>query len=201
MWVRGSRPLLPGRSCCSGRARSILWAFQITVLSSILLGLTQLVLADHDAPFTRRDALGVIAGVAAVMSSGIGPLMVVAVGLAALARRGWRIALLHAAPPALAYVAWTTVEDPALHAVARPALGVVWDWIRVGQVATVRAVGGTTVVALVLTALLVIGLWQLARSSTIADLRRRASVPLALLACGPVLFALTSQAAVGLRAG
>ena len=56
-----------------------------------------------------------------------------------------------------------------------------------------QAVGGTTVVALVLTALLVAGLWQLARSSTIDDLRRRASVPVALLACGPVLFALTAQ--------
>jgi hypothetical protein len=172
---------------------NILWAFQITLLSSILLGLTQLVLADHDGPLTRRDALGVIAGVGAVMSSGIGPLMVVAVGLAALARRGWRIALFHVAPPALAYVAWTAVEDPAGYAFGRPALSVVWDWIRVGQDATVQAVGGTTVVALVLTALLVAGLWQLARSSTIDDLRRRASVPVALLACGPVLFALTAQ--------
>ena len=172
---------------------NILWSFQITLLSSILLGLTQLVLADHDGPLTRRDALGVIAGVGAVMSSGIGPLMVVAVGLAALARRGWRIALVHAAPPALAYVAWTAVGDPARQAFGRPAPSVVWDWIREGQVATVRAVGGTTVVTLVLTALLVIGLWQLARSSTIDDLRRRASVPVALLACGPVLFALTAQ--------
>jgi len=172
---------------------NILWAFQITVLGSILFGLAQLVLADHDGPLTRRDALGVIAGVAAVMSSGIGPLMVLAVGLAALARRGWRIALVHAAPPAVAFIAWTAVEDPALQAAGRPGLSVMWDWVRVGQVATVEAVGGTTVVALLLTALLAIGLWQLARSSTIADLRRRASVPLALLVCGPVLFVLTSQ--------
>ena len=39
-------------------AENILVAFQITFVGSLVFGLTQLLLADHDGPLDRRDWLG-----------------------------------------------------------------------------------------------------------------------------------------------
>ena len=43
---------------------NILWAFQIGFAGALVLGLTQLMLADHDGPIDRRDWLGLLAGLA-----------------------------------------------------------------------------------------------------------------------------------------
>ena len=69
---------------------NIVWAFQMGFVGSLVFGLTQLLLADHDGPIARRDWLALLAGLAGLLCSGVGVTMVVVVGLATLARRGWR---------------------------------------------------------------------------------------------------------------
>ena len=88
---------------------NILIAFQITFGGSMFFGLVQLVLADHDGPFDRRDRLGLLAGFAGLLCSGVAIAMTIVVGLTVLLRRGrggWRIALFHTAPIGVAYIVW-----------------------------------------------------------------------------------------------
>jgi hypothetical protein len=91
-------------------AENILIAFQITFVGALVFGLAQLLLADHDGAVDRRDALALLAGLASLMCSGVGIAMAIIVGIAMLLRRGWRIALLHTAPLAVAYGIWSIVS-------------------------------------------------------------------------------------------
>jgi hypothetical protein len=90
-------------------AENVLVAFQITFVGSLVFGLTQLLLADHDGPVDRRDGFGLLAGIAGLLCSGVAISMVIVVGLAVLRRRGWRVASLHTAPLAALYVVWHAV--------------------------------------------------------------------------------------------
>jgi hypothetical protein len=74
---------------------NIWWAFQIGFVASLVLGLTQLLLADHDGSIDRRDRLGLLAGSAGLLCSGVAVTMVLVVGIATLARRNWRAAVFH----------------------------------------------------------------------------------------------------------
>ena len=85
---------------------NIILPFQITVMGSFTFGLVYLLLADHDGPFDRRDWLGILAGVLALMCSAVGLVMVAAVGAAVLMRRGWHVALRYVVPPAACYAIW-----------------------------------------------------------------------------------------------
>src|SRR5204863_2898946 len=73
-------------------AENVLVAFQVTYAGALAFGLGHLLLADHDGPLDRRDWFGLLAGFAAILCSGVGPTMVLVVGLAVLLRRGWRSA-------------------------------------------------------------------------------------------------------------
>ena len=89
---------------------NILVAFQITFVGSLVFGLAQLILADHDGAIDRRDWLGLLAGFAGLLCSGVSVAMTIVVGLAVLlrrGRRGWRVALFHTAPIGFAYIVWT----------------------------------------------------------------------------------------------
>jgi len=87
--------------------QSVLWAFTaITLTLTLAFGVTHLLLADHDGPIDRRDWLGLLAGLAGLMTSGVAPTMTIVVGLAVLVRRGWRIAALHTVPLAAAFGVW-----------------------------------------------------------------------------------------------
>ena len=70
-------------------AENVLWAWQMSFVGALVFGLVHLLLVDHDGPIDRRDWLGLAAGLAALMCSGVGVAMVVMVGIAALIRRGW----------------------------------------------------------------------------------------------------------------
>lgn len=87
-------------------AQDILWAFQITFTGALVLGLVHLLLADHDGPLDRRDAVGIAAGLLALMCSGVAVTMVAVVGIATLLRRGWRVAAVHTVPLGAVYGAW-----------------------------------------------------------------------------------------------
>jgi hypothetical protein len=84
----------------------IVFAFQITFTGALALGLAHIVLADHQGPMNRRDLLGVICGVLALMFSGVGITMAVAVAVSTTIRRGWKVAAAHTAPVAAAFVVW-----------------------------------------------------------------------------------------------
>jgi hypothetical protein len=84
--------------------QDIISAFQVGFTGALVLGLTHLLLADHDGPSDRRDWLGLLAGLAGLMMAGVAVTMVIVVGLAVLLRRGWRAALLHTAPLAGCYL-------------------------------------------------------------------------------------------------
>src|ERR1700746_3482052 len=71
-------------------AEDILVAFQITFVGALAFGLVQLLLAAQDARRAGRDWFGLLAGLAALMCSGVGITMVAIVGAAVLLRRGLR---------------------------------------------------------------------------------------------------------------
>jgi hypothetical protein len=167
--------------------QNIVWAFQMCLVGSLVFGLVQLILADHDGPFDRRDWLGLAAGVVALMCSGVGTTMAVIVGIATFLRRGWRIASMHTAPLAAVYFVYTRVEHPAFSPFGRPSPAAVWRWVVHNQSGVFLAMGHFWVVAVALGLALVVGLVLLA-SRKPRGLGREASVPAALL-IGGVLFA------------
>lgn len=184
---------------------NIFQAIQMSLVGSVVLGILHLLCADHDGPFARRDALGLACGALGLMTSGIGTIMVVIVGIAVLIRRGWRLALLHTVPLILLDGVWFVGErawenSPAknLHGLgltpssAQHPLNVAFDWNTTGVGAVFSALGDYRVVAVALGALLVVGLFLAWRPLGFAEFRERASVPAALLLGLPVLFTLVS---------
>jgi hypothetical protein len=89
----------------AGRA-NIVVAFSMSFTASLALGLAHVLLADHDGPWDRRDVLGILCGLLALMSSGIGIPMAIAVGVATWIRHGWRRAVAHTAPLVAAFAIW-----------------------------------------------------------------------------------------------
>lgn len=170
---------------------NIVWVFQITNLGSILFALIQLILTDHDGPTSRRDTLAVFSGIAGVMCSGLGLLLLVPVGLATLARRGWRFALLQTGPPAVAFLTWNHFFGASENRNV-PAPRVLLAWMREGLLGTGEALGHLPVVAILLALLLVGGLGLLVISTSLEDLRRTVCVPGALLIFVPLFFALVA---------
>ena len=172
---------------------NIMLAVQISMVGSLLFGIGHLLCADHDGPFGRRDALGLLLGALGLMASGIGVVMVVIVGIAVLVRRGWRMAALHTAPLAALYVVWYEVERnwfdvPSQGSPVKHAL----DWTTAGERHVFMALGNYRPVAVALAVLLVAGLVVAWRPLGLAEFRRRASVPLAMLLGAPVLFTAVS---------
>ena len=165
---------------------NILWAFQIGFVGALVFGLSHLLLADHDGPIDRRDVLGLVAGLAGLMCSGVGVPMVAAVGLATLVRRGWRLALFHVAPLAVVYCVWLATSAGNSYS-TRAGLGQVARFTGTDLRATFEALGQLPGSGIVLGALLLVGLalawWPRLRD----DLPARAAAPGALLG-GAVLF-------------
>ena len=91
---------------------NIIDGFQIGLVGSLVFGLTHLLLADHDGPLDRRDAVGLGAGFAGLLCSGVAVPMTIVVGITMLLRRGWRIALLHTAPLGIVYSLWAQRYPP-----------------------------------------------------------------------------------------
>jgi hypothetical protein len=125
---------------------NIVWAIQITADGSLVFGLTHLLLADHDGPVDRRDWLGIVAGFAGLLCSGVGVTMTVVVGLATLFRRGWRIAALHTAPLGVIYVVWwVAVGRNGYQGTDRPSIRQLASFVRLGIDATFEAMGSCRV--------------------------------------------------------
>lgn len=176
-------------------AENIVWAFQVSFTGSLAYGLAHLLLADHDGGFDRRDAVGLLFGVAALMSSGVGVSTTLVVGLAVLIRRGWKMALAHTVPLGLLYLGWSAVGHPVTSSTfGRPTFEVLVLWVRSGVVGTFLAIGHFQVLAALLAVILVVGLalaWGPWRTTSWAQVRREMAMPVALFA-GALAFAASS---------
>ncbi|HTK15635.1 MAG TPA: hypothetical protein VL769_04520 [Acidimicrobiia bacterium] len=148
---------------------NILVAFQITFGGSLLFGLLHLVLADHDGPIDRRDRLGLLAGFAGLLCSGVAVPMTIVVGLTVLlrrGRRGWRIALFHTAPIGIAYIIWTVAapKGPTDTNLRSHSPVQMIKFVRVGIEAAFGGLGQLPGVGIALFVLLVVGLALAIRS-------------------------------------
>jgi hypothetical protein len=169
----------------------IVWPFQIGFVASLVFGLTQLLLADHDGPIDRRDWLGILAGLAGLVCSGVAVTMTVIVGLATLLRRGWRTAALHTAPLGVIYgVWWAVVGRKGYTGTGIPSIGRLVQYVRTGIGATFSAIAQLPGAGVALGVLLVVGL-LLAWGPDSGERRRRAAGPGALLVGAVVFLVLT----------
>jgi hypothetical protein len=173
--------------------QNIIWAFQIGFTGSLVFGLGQIVLADHDGPLDWRDALAVAAGVLALLSSGVGVTMAITAGLAIFLRRGWRVALVQTGPLAAAYLVWWLVERPTFSSeFGRPSVATLFRWVRSAETGTFLALGHFRVVAVVLALVFVAGgvlVWSCLGARAF---RRRIGIPAAMLLGGVAFSALTA---------
>ena len=108
-------------------------AWQITIIAPIALGFGALLLMPERGAWCRRD-LGVVALLLVGLTcSGVGVTMTVVVAIAALLRRGWRVAAATVALPAAVYAVWYAFEGTegqrnhtALSTALRDMPGFVW---------------------------------------------------------------------------
>ncbi len=178
---------------------NILRAFQITFDGALVFGLIHLLLADHDGPVDRRDWIGLGAGLAALMCSGVGIAMVGAVGVSTFIRRGWRIAILHTAPLFAVYGLWWWTFARNDYQRLRTTPSMIASFVGSAFSSTLNALGQIRGVGLLLGLVLVAGLLLAWRHPARADVRRRAAMPAGLLV-GVVVFVLLtawSRAAFG----
>jgi hypothetical protein len=173
-------------------SQNIVWGFQMAFTGAVVLGLVQLLLADHDGPLDRRDWIGLAAGAAGLLCSGVAITMVVVVGIAALVRRGWRIAAFHTAPLAAIYVAWwLTMARDSYEAATLDASNAV-RFVATGMGATFGKLGQLPGVGLALGLLLVVGLVLAWHRFDQRAVRVRAAMPAALLVGAVVFLAVTA---------
>jgi hypothetical protein len=174
-------------------AGNILYGFQITLTGSIACGFAHLLGVDHDGPVDRRDGVGLAFGFLGLMCSGVGVAMVAMVGVAALIRRGWRVALMHVGAPALAYVVWFVgfpSDTPRSYSFTSQTLRFVEE---MGRVAFV-GLGQNRLVGVALGGLAIVGIgWSVRRAQREPTLQPLA-LPLALV-IGFLAFALVTGVA------
>ena len=175
---------------------NIFGAFQIMFVWAFVLGLGQLLLADHEGPLDRRDVLGLIAGCLGLLCSGVALTMIIVVGLAMLVRRGWRIALFHTGPLAALYLAWRFVaptqakgQSPAAY--HSQTLVQVMRFVVVGVEAIFGRLGQLPGVGIALALVLVAGFVMIYIRDGLTAFRGRLAVPIALVAGAFVFLVVT----------
>jgi hypothetical protein len=165
---------------------NIIWAFQIGFVLSLVCGLAHLMLADHDGRLDHRDALGLAFGIAGLMSSGFGVTMSVVVGLAVLIRRGWRPAAFHVVPLAASFVAWWLAIGRGAYSGSPGSVRSITEFVAVGVSNAFVQLGQQPGTGIALGVLLVGGLVLAWRDVPFELFRKRAAVPVGLLAGGVV---------------
>jgi hypothetical protein len=178
--------------------QNIVLPFQMTLVGALVFGLVYLLLATHDGPFDKRDVFGWLAGLAAIMCSGVGVSMIIAVGIAVLCMRGWRLALVHTVPFGALYVVWYAWVGHVGYDGYHADPGQIVSFVRTFVAATFGALGHYRGMGIVLGALLVVGLVVAWRPLTRRELQRRAAIPAALLVGALALLCITGFGRAGL---
>jgi hypothetical protein len=167
--------------------QNIVWAFQIGFVGSLVCGLAQLILADHDGRIDRRDVIGLGFGVVGLLCSGVAVTMVIVVGIAAFVRRGWRAAAFQTAPLGVLFVAWWLKYGRSAYRDSNSSPGYVVHFVAHGlrnafdRIAEVQGTGALLFI------ILVVGLALAWAPLSRAELRRTAAMPGAMLV-GTVVF-------------
>lgn len=175
---------------------NVLWAFQIAFTGALAFGLLQLILADHDGPLDRRDTMGLLAGFAGLLCSGLAVTMVVVVGIAVLARRGWRIAAFHTAPLAVAYALWFLAighDGFGTEAQGGTSPGTVVSFVRAAVAAAFGRMAQVPGLGWALGALVVVGCFLAWHNRSTNELRRVAAAPVALFVGAFVFLLITGS--------
>jgi hypothetical protein len=163
---------------------NILWAFQIGFVGALVLGLTQVILADHDGPIDRHDWYGLGVGLVCLATSGQAIGLIAAAGVVCLLRRRWWAAAFHTLPLAGVYAVWfigTNVE-PVLSVDDRDfTVGEYVGWLKDAVGGLFMGLGHFGMLAIALAVILVVGLVTAVRVEGAAAFSRRAAVPIALL--------------------
>ncbi len=163
------------------------FAFQIGFCGSLVFGLCHLILADHPDRIDRRDGLGLVAGLASLMCSGVGVAMVVATAIAVALRSGLRRAAFHAGPLAAVYLVWWALIGHGAFKGPHAAIPEVARFAADDVRGTLTALGHLTGVGAVLGIVLAAG-WALALlRGPVSRLRQVAAGPAALF-LGAVAF-------------
>ena len=177
---------------------NMLWSFQLAWVMATTFGLLQLLAVDRSNPtIDRRDALGLTAGVCALLCAGIGPIFVAVAGTTALVKRGWRVAAFHTVGPAIAYAMWflaTRGEQPDAPFRITPARLV--HWFRAGYGAIFEGLGSNRALGAVFLAFAIVALvgWvSAARAGSWEVLRQRAVVPVVMVGGGFLFQCLTAR--------
>jgi len=182
--------------CFGAGYENILRPFQITLVGSLVFGLAHLLVVDRDGPLDRRDLLGMSFGLAGLLCSGVGVVMVVTVGAVVVLRRGWRVALVQTVPLALIYTVWWFAIG---HTQSLPSRGVgeairfAWRMVT----ASIAAAGQVSGLGVVLAAILVIGFVLAARRAGARQLRSTMAAPFSLVGGSFVFVALTATTRAG----
>ncbi len=167
----------------------ILWAFQIGFTLSVVFGLVQMLLADHDGSIDRRDWMGLGFGGLALLTSGQAPSLILATGLAVWYRRGWRQAAFHTVPLGAIYLLWyelagaslATIEAKTGFRYPTPTISQLVHFVWTAVVSMFSAMGQFLLVDWAYAALLVVGVvvaWRLRNPTT---RRRQLAMPVALV--------------------
>jgi hypothetical protein len=138
--------------------QDVVVAFQICFTGALTFGLAHLLLADHEGQWDRRDVVGVAFGLAALMCSAVGITMLLAVGMATLLRRGWKVALAHTAPLAGVFVLWTATFGRDSQGGRKAGLGDVTRFVWDAVSNALAGIGQLPGMALVFAAVVVVGL-------------------------------------------
>ncbi len=141
---------------------NIVFAIQLVYNLSLLAFLVHLSLIDHEGPPNRRDALGVVAGLVAVSSSGFGPFFILGTLVFTLMRRAWKAAAIATIPPALVSAWWwlSWGKDPAGDT-ARSSFSQVPAYVNRGIEAVFHGITSTaSLVGIALLATLTVLLWR-----------------------------------------
>jgi hypothetical protein len=170
---------------------SMLLAIMMGPMLTLVFGFVQLILADHDGPIDKRDWLALLAGLVAISSSGLGPIMVMVVGVSTLVRRGWRAAAFNTVPLGIVWILWFLVWGKE-GAGAQFDLSTMRHWLSTGWSAVFRSIGGYPVVAVLLGVLLVAGLALAWTNLDRRTFRRRTAAVGALLVGAGLFFVITS---------
>ena len=150
----------------------ISYGFNVGFDGSVFFGLLFLLAVDHEGPVRRRDVLGVVAGLAALMCSGIGVAMIVAVAIAIGIRHGIRRALLLILPLAGIYLIWFTTVGHGAFSKHSSLAGLV-RFAALGVAFTFSSLGSSPIVGSLLAVLLIAGAVISIRSHGSAELRSR----------------------------